>query len=87
MCVVCDGESSQRLTKGCVCVCVVLCVCVCVCVCVCPCGCRFLNRFDASTRYRISKLNDQLTTLGRRMDSIESSLATVWDANPQDGGE
>ncbi|PRP79013.1 component of scar regulatory complex [Planoprotostelium fungivorum] len=35
---------------------------------------EFLNKFDASTRYRLAKINEQLTTLERQMEYVEAAL-------------
>ncbi|KNC53667.1 uncharacterized protein AMSG_01377 [Thecamonas trahens ATCC 50062] len=48
---------------------------------------EFLNKFDISTRYRLSKLNDQLSTLERRMDSAEAQLSTVFQQQQEGHNE
>jgi len=40
---------------------------------------EFLNKFELSTRYRLAKLNERLTTLERQMEYLEAAAKSVSD--------
>jgi len=37
----------------------------------------FLNKFELSTRYRLAKLNERLSTLERQMEYLEAAAKSV----------
>jgi len=39
----------------------------------------FLNKFELSTRYRLAKLNERLSTLERQMEYLEAAAKSVSD--------
>jgi len=40
---------------------------------------EFLNRFEASTRYRLAKINEKLTSLERQMEYLEAAVKTATE--------
>jgi len=40
---------------------------------------EFLNKFDTSTRYRLAKINEKLTSLERQMEYLEAAVKSAAD--------
>eukprot|EP00472_Partenskyella_glossopodia_P014805 CAMPEP_0197515990 /NCGR_PEP_ID=MMETSP1318-20131121/920_1 /TAXON_ID=552666 /ORGANISM="Partenskyella glossopodia, Strain RCC365" /LENGTH=70 /DNA_ID=CAMNT_0043064481 /DNA_START=18 /DNA_END=230 /DNA_ORIENTATION=+ len=46
--------------------------------------CQFLNNFDTTVRFRLSKVDAKLTVLERQMDFLETAVEEKKNTAPED---